>query len=227
MGSFDAAAATVDRVVASMGVDGYCVVEGLLSPEGLREARTSLAAVLDATPRGRNDFEGFGTKRVYALFAKTRAFDRPAVDPLVLGVLDRILGHYQLSAPTGIQIGPGEKAQPLHRDEGIYPLPRSFPDVVVNTMWALDDFTARNGATRLIPGSHRWEDRSPGMDDELVPAIMPAIGHVLPRQGVARRRGQSDGAPADGRHPRVRRRLAAAPGEPRAGRAPGDGGRTP
>lgn len=178
MGSFDAAAATVDRVVASMGVDGYCVVEGLLSPEGLREARTSLAAVLDATPRGRNDFEGFGTKRVYALFAKTRAFDRPAVDPLVLGVLDRILGHYQLSAPTGIQIGPGEKAQPLHRDEGIYPLPRSFPDVVVNTMWALDDFTARNGATRLIPGSHRWEDRSPGMDDELVPAIMPA-GSVM------------------------------------------------
>ena len=50
----------------------------------------------------RNSFEGFQTQRVYALFAKTRAFDGPAVHPLLLGVLDRVLGHYQLSAPTGI-----------------------------------------------------------------------------------------------------------------------------
>ena len=173
-----AAEATVDDVVAALEIDGYCAVEGLLPPDELAAARASLVDVLAATPEGRNDFEGFKTQRVYALFAKTRAFDGPATDPLLLGVLDRVLGHYQLSAPTGIQIGPGEKAQFLHRDDSIYPLPPDFPDVVLNTMWALDDFTEANGATRLVPGSHRWTNRQPGPDDEVVHAVMPA-GTVL------------------------------------------------
>jgi ectoine hydroxylase-related dioxygenase (phytanoyl-CoA dioxygenase family) len=173
-----ASEATVDGVVAALEEDGYCAVEGLLPPDELTATRASLAEVLAATPEGRNDFEGFRTQRVYALFAKTRAFDGPATHPLLLGVLDRVLGHYQLSAPTGIQIGPGEKAQILHRDDSIYPLPRDLPDVVVNTMWALDDFTEANGATRIIPGSHRWTDREPGPADEVVQAVVPA-GTVL------------------------------------------------
>ena len=68
-----------------------------------------------------------------------------------------MLGHYQLSAPVGMQIGPGEAAQVLHHDDAVYPLPWPHAPVVLNTMWALCDFTAANGATRLIPGSHRWE----------------------------------------------------------------------
>jgi ectoine hydroxylase-related dioxygenase (phytanoyl-CoA dioxygenase family) len=174
MEHMDAGTATVELVVDALERDGYCIVEDLLSPDDVAVARASLIDVLDATPTGRNDFEGFRTRRVYALFAKTRAFDEPAIHPLLMGVLDHVLGHYQLSAPTGIEIGPGEKAQVLHRDEGIYPLPRDFPNVVVNTMWALDDFTAANGATRLVPGSHHWEDRVPGPDDEVVQAVMPA-----------------------------------------------------
>lgn len=169
---------SAEEVVAAMGADGACIVEGVLAPDALAAARSSLTSLLAATPTGRNDFEGFQTQRIYALFAKTRAFDGPAVHPLVLGVLDRILGHYQLSAPTGIQIGPGEKAQVLHRDEGIYPLPPDFPDVVVNTMWALDDFTEANGATRLVPGSHHWEGAGPSGADQVVSAVMPA-GSVL------------------------------------------------
>src|SRR3954468_11671717 len=178
MGRLDAASCTVDTVVDALEGDGYCIVDGLLSPSEVAAARASLVDVLAATPEGRNDFEGYKTQRVYALFAKTRAFDEPAIHPLLLGVLDRILGHYQLSAPTGIQIGPGEKAQVLHRDESIYPLPRDFGNVVVNTMWALDDFTAANGATRLVPGSHQWNDRMPTASDPLVTATMPA-GSVM------------------------------------------------
>jgi ectoine hydroxylase-related dioxygenase (phytanoyl-CoA dioxygenase family) len=174
MGGMRAAAATADQVVEVMATDGYCVVEGVLAPDEVAAARCSLQEVLAATPQGRNSFEGFETQRVYALFAKTRAFDGPAVHPLVLGVLDRVLEHYQLSAPTGIQIGPGEEAQVLHRDQSVYPLPADFPSVVVNTMWALDDFTEANGATRLVPGSHRWGGRAPGPGDEVVAAIMPA-----------------------------------------------------
>jgi ectoine hydroxylase-related dioxygenase (phytanoyl-CoA dioxygenase family) len=116
---------------------------------------------------------------VYALFAKTRTFDQLAVHPLLLAVLDQVLGHYQLSAPVGIRIGPGESAQVLHRDDAVYPLPEPHLPVVVNTMWPLDHFTAQNGATRLIPGSHQWEPgRQPDDADPVVDAVLPA-GSVM------------------------------------------------
>jgi ectoine hydroxylase-related dioxygenase (phytanoyl-CoA dioxygenase family) len=169
----------LDRVLGDLDRDGYAVVEHLLPPDEAAAVRTGLRDVLDRTPTGRNDFEGFSTRRIYALFAKTRAFDDLAVHPLLLAVLDSVLGpSYQLSAPTGIEIGPGEKAQFLHTDDGIYPLPRPHQDVVLNTMWALDDFTEANGATRVVPGSHRWTDRLPHDPDDTVTITMPA-GSVL------------------------------------------------
>jgi len=153
--------------------DGYVVVTGLLTPPGAQAARADLDRVLRTTRTGRNAFEGFATQRIYALFAKTRAFDALAVDPLLLGVLDEVLGHYQLSAPVGICIGPGETAQILHRDDAIYPVPEPHPPLVVNTMWPLDEFTAENGATRFIPGSHAWEPgRRPTPEDPVVQAVM-------------------------------------------------------
>jgi ectoine hydroxylase-related dioxygenase (phytanoyl-CoA dioxygenase family) len=171
-------ATSVDDVVDGLDQQGYAVVENLLPPPELAAARHDMRRVLDQTPRGRNPFEGAHTKRVYALFAKTRAFDGPATDPLVLGVLDRVLGHCQLSAPTGIEIGPGEVAQILHHDDAIYPLPRPHGEVVLNTMWALDDFTEANGATRIIPGSHLWGDKQPDTTMPTVAAEMVA-GSVL------------------------------------------------
>src|SRR5215472_11621892 len=128
-----------------------------MSERDVEAARADLGRVLAATPKGRNHFEGFDTQRVYALFAKTRTFDHIAVHPLLLDVLDRVLGHYQLSAPVGIRIGPGEQAQMLHRDDAIYPLPEPHPPVVINTMWPLDEFTEDNGATRLVAGRPRGD----------------------------------------------------------------------
>ena len=169
----------VDVVVAELEDRGYSIVEGMLSPAEVKAARDDLLRVLSETPTGRNDFEGYKTQRVYALFAKTRAFDKPALDPLLLGVLDNVLGHYQFSAPVGIHIGPGEKAQGLHTDEGIYPIARPHGHLVLNTMWALDDFTTDNGATRLIPGSHKWLEMPDGdLEAMTIQALMPA-GSVM------------------------------------------------
>ena len=165
----------VESIVQGLRRDGVVVVEAVLDSDAVAGMRAELDRVLADTPTGRNDFEGFATKRVYRLFAKTRAFDEWAIHPTVLGVLDEILGHYQLSAPAGIQIGPGEPAQVLHRDDSVYPLPVPHPDVVLNTMWALDDFTVDNGATRFVPGSHAWEPgRRATLGDAVVQAEMPA-----------------------------------------------------
>ena len=127
-----------------------------------------------STPTGRDDFEGRLTRRVYALFAKTRSLDALATHPVVLGVLDSVLGQYQLSAPTGISIGPGEGAQPLHPDDALYPIDRPHRELVVNIMWPLEDFTEANGATRIVPGSHRWVDERPGTDTKTVAVEMTA-----------------------------------------------------
>lgn len=172
------AGATIDEVADAIDREGYAIVERLLTPSEANEKRAELTRILAETPVGRNDFEGFKTRRIYALFAKTRAFDEPATHPLVLGVLDRVLGSsYQLSAPVGIEISPGETAQVLHTDDGIYPIAKPHPEIVLNTMWALDDFTERNGATRVVPGSHHSTER-PSEDAHIELATMPA-GSVM------------------------------------------------
>ena len=161
----------LERVLAEMGESGYSIVKGFLAPETVAKARGDLDRILETTPFGRNDFEGHQTRRVYALFAKTRAFDGAAVHPLVLGVLDRALREYHLSAPVGISIGPGSPAQALHPDDGTYPIARPH---VVNIMLPLVGFTAENGATRIVPGSHRWTNRSPAADDATTAVPMEA-----------------------------------------------------
>src|ERR1700735_4379938 len=175
MATMPGATSTGRDVAQRLIDDGYVIVSGLMTAGDVRAARVDLDRVLAATPTGRNTFEGLATQRVYALFAKTRTFDQAAVHPLLLEVLDQVLGHYQLSAPVGIRIGPQERAQVLHRDDSVYPLPEPHPPVVVNTMWPLDEFTAGHGATRVVPGRHRWEaGRQPaGEDGVLMATITP------------------------------------------------------
>jgi len=159
---------------ATLEDDGYCVVENVIDRNTVAGIRAELATLFATTPFGRDDFEGRRTKRIYALFAKTRVLDDLATHPLVLDALDRVLGPAQLSAPTAIEIGPGEHAQVLHPDDAIYPLARPHMELVVNVMWPLDDFTEANGATRVVAGSHRWVDERPGPDAETVSVAMPA-----------------------------------------------------
>jgi len=158
--------------------DGYAIVEGVLARDEAQAIGAELRRLLDGVPGGRNFFEGFKTRRLYAVYGKTRVLDPLTVHPLVLGALEHVLGpHFQLSGPTGIEIGPGEVEQVLHRDDDIYPIARPHPQVVTNVMWAFDDFTVENGATRLVRGSQH-QLLPPPDDAPISYAEMPA-GSVM------------------------------------------------
>jgi len=158
--------------------DGYAIVEQLIPRDEAIAIGQELRRLLDGVPEGRNFFEGFKTRRLYALYGKTRVLDDLTIHPLVLGALEHVLGpHFQLSGPTGIEIGPGEVEQIWHRDDDIYPVARPHQQLVTNVMWAFDDFTKANGATRLVPGSHRSLEQPPA-DAPVVYAAMPA-GSVM------------------------------------------------
>ena len=214
----------VDDVVATLRAQGYATIPDAISALEVDTARHELEDILERTPPGRDDFEGRSTRRVYALFAKTRALDAMATHPDVLGVLDQVLGDYQLSAPAAISIGPGEVAQPLHPDDAIYPVARPHQELVVNVMWPLEGIhrcQRRHPDRRRQPPLGRRTARPGDAGDDGRDAR--PHGAALPRQCVARRWCQSDRPCPAGRRASLRLGVAATGGEPRAVGAAGDG----
>ena len=148
--------------VHALLAEGYVVLPDVLSGAEVDRLESGLAPLLEETPVGRVAFEGFHTKRVYNLLGKTRVADPLVEHPDVLALCEAALGpHVQLSIALAIHIMSGEKAQVLHHDDALFPVPWPHQHLVVNTMWAVTDFTAENGATRLVPGSHTSPD-APG-----------------------------------------------------------------
>ena len=129
--------------------DGWTILEGLLSEDEVAVLRHDLAPRLEDTPFGTNSFVGHRTKRLFGLPAVTRALDGILTDPRVLDLVEGELGDVLLSTVVAVEIHPGEVAQTLHTDGSAWPVPPGGGEVVVNAIWALDDFTAANGATVL------------------------------------------------------------------------------
>ncbi|MEU4344016.1 phytanoyl-CoA dioxygenase family protein [Nocardia sp. NPDC023852] len=164
--------AIAEADLAAVLRDGYVILPDLLTPQELDDIRKAVAPLADQ--HRRNAFECHTTQRVYSVLNKTRACDRIADHPRVLELLDRLfLPNYLLSMLQVINILPGEKAQMLHTDDGFYPLPRPRKALGADTIWAIDDFTTDNGATDIIPDSHRLGHEMPE-DSERQPVVMKA-----------------------------------------------------
>ncbi len=144
--------------IARVERDGYTVIEDFLSPAQLTEVRRVLALYLD-THAGRNSFEGLRTERVYTLVARARVFWDIVLDDRVMALCEHfLLPNFLLTASQAIRINPGEVPQSFHSDDSFHHLPHPRSMISLSTIVAVDAFTAQNGATNLIPGSHLWDD---------------------------------------------------------------------
>jgi ectoine hydroxylase-related dioxygenase (phytanoyl-CoA dioxygenase family) len=181
--------ARVDRAVGAVSERGYAIVTGFLGGARTRRVREELAAVFElpdhSVLKGERLPAGGGDNTIHVcnLFAHTRAADGIATDPLLLKVIEGVLGPaFQLSVACAMRPGPGAMKQVLHRDDVMYGVPRPHFPVVANTLIALDDFTRANGATRVVPGSHRSVEPV-DQDAGVVDAEMPA-GSLLVWDGA-------------------------------------------
>jgi ectoine hydroxylase-related dioxygenase (phytanoyl-CoA dioxygenase family) len=170
------------RHVAAVEAQGYTIVENAIEPaliDELNETLLRLEHDMNVVP-AKNSFEGHKTVRIYNLLALAPVFQRIPVHTNVLPVIEGVLDEGCLiSSLSSISIDPGEKGQPIHADDQVMPVAKPHAPFVCNSMWALTDFTEENGATRIIPGTHKW-DHSPtyGQHYDSIPAEMPK-GSVL------------------------------------------------
>lgn len=176
------ATATVDEITRELEQNSCAIVRNLVSRETMRAFAAELGPFLETTKVGTIIESGLITKRVDGVLDKSEIAIDLIMSPLVLGVTEAVLGphcaHFQLSSTQAIEILPGETAVPLHRDDDMYPLRRPGPQCQIGGIWAVDDFTLANGATRVIPGSHLWDDRSQPSEEQAMSIEMPS-GSVL------------------------------------------------
>ena len=168
--------ADLARARADLAEQGFCLLEGLLPAERVAELRGRLvdqaaAEIVDGTDYV---YENGANQRVWTLLNKGEVFVELALDPTVLGLMEELLGPGFLLSNIDANIaGPGGQPMFLHADQSFVPPPWPRYPLVANAMWMLDDFTADNGATRLVPGSHL---RGEGPDYGSQPATVPVTG---------------------------------------------------
>jgi ectoine hydroxylase-related dioxygenase (phytanoyl-CoA dioxygenase family) len=178
-----------DSIAAALDRDGAVIVEDLLPLDVVARVNDEVAAEVAAADPDEElfnpvmqAFHGPFTKQVAGVPGISRTFATDVMcHPVLLALCDRILlpscARYQLNLGHLLQRGPGSEEQWLHRDEAVWSdVPRPHPELQLASVVAFVDFTRENGATRVVPGSHRWADR------QLTPAEQVAGAAPAPEQ---------------------------------------------
>jgi ectoine hydroxylase-related dioxygenase (phytanoyl-CoA dioxygenase family) len=184
--------ATLEEAIAVVERDGGVIVKDFFDHATVAELRAEIDAAMAGTPWGQDDFSGHRTKRLYGVFQHTRHAATAVRHPVYAGIASHFLEipqtgffgedqielapSYGVGVSSIIAIHPGEGAQPLHRDDGVWQWrhPDGYRQARVQIMVAVTDFTAENGGTMVVPGSHKWDDDRGPKVDEAVPTEMTA-----------------------------------------------------
>lgn len=189
---------SIERIVQVIKRDGGVIISNFISGDTLRTLKAEIDHYLDETPPGTDpDFAGTRTRRVARIIARSDTAVAVALNPLFLEPARKILQtpthvwlgsdrveiepDIQLSGTQAIQIFPGQGLQPLHRDDAtsLWRHPQFGREARLQIMLAISDFTEENGATRVIPGSHTWDDERMPTQEETVAAEMSAGSALL------------------------------------------------
>lgn len=185
---------SVEDVVSAIDRDGGVIVRDFLGPETIAGLEADLRPILDNHGWGEEEFMGKRTRRLGGLFKHTKHGAAIVRQPLFRGAAEHYLsrpisvwtGDGRLDVVPSIQVGatqvidiyPNEGAQTLHRDDMVWlwrhPEGGTGRQARVQVMLALTDFTAENGGTLVIPGSHKWSDDRAPRQEEAVPTVMKA-----------------------------------------------------
>jgi ectoine hydroxylase-related dioxygenase (phytanoyl-CoA dioxygenase family) len=207
--------ADLDEVVEILERDGGIIVEDFIDQDTLAALWADLGPHLDAGDYGQDWYNGTRTRRVSSVFARTARLTPVVTQPLYLGAARRIMQvpvpmwigrsrvemtpTIQISGTQLIQIHKGQGKQPLHRDDALHLRRHPGPTSRVQLMLGMSEFTAANGGTMVIPGSHHWDDERPPLADEAYPTEMPAGSGLIWLGGVYHGGGaNSTGTPRTG-----------------------------
>jgi ectoine hydroxylase-related dioxygenase (phytanoyl-CoA dioxygenase family) len=185
--------------------DGYVIIPNAIDPATLDGFCSDLNPIFEASPFCRGPFYGETTKRFARLLIRSPHAAAFAQNELILGIAHRVLLHSMcntilLNLTQAIEIHPGAPLQYPHRDQDMFGGEKGRQDYMLNVMWALDDFTEANGATRLWPGSHLTDPEGMLPEDEAISAVMPRgsacifLGRTLHSGGENRSQKRRRGA---------------------------------
>ena len=143
-----------DKERARLDEDGFVALEEVLDAAQLdaMRRRTAELTAAEGERAGLEVHQEAGTDRLSDLVNKDPMFDVCLTHPRILAAMAHVLEDFSLFSLNSRAALPGRGHQALHTDFGP-PVDGRYQ--VCNSIWLLDDFTEHNGATRIVPGSHR------------------------------------------------------------------------
>jgi ectoine hydroxylase-related dioxygenase (phytanoyl-CoA dioxygenase family) len=172
-----------EEVISAILKDGAVIIANQASEEMVDAISAELRPHWDSVgEKFQNDFNGFSTLRVAGVLACSRKAADLLAHKRVMEVADGVLkpncDSYRIGSSVAIEIFPSEGNQILHRDDEIYPV-RLPMEMQISAMWALDEFTEENGATRVVPGSHDMRDIDTIKDEDITSRDAKGISTTL------------------------------------------------
>jgi len=182
--------------LAALQREGWCIIPQAIDRDTVARLASDLAPDFSATPRASGPFYGSWTKRFHGLLARSRHMDAFVRSDLVLPIVEQILARgcdcIQLNLTQAIEILPGGRMQPPHRDQDMWPVRQPGLEYLVNVMWPFVPYTRENGGTVIWPGSHLRQDQIAfPLSQAIIPELVPGdallfLGSTLHAGGANR-----------------------------------------
>lgn len=194
--------ANVDKqtIVDVLNEDGALILDEVVSADFIAALRNETDPYMDATTNGKDNFAGHKTTRTGGLMLRSEKCRELIADKRILEPCNDFLSPFcervQLHLTQIIRIRGGETAQAIHRDRWAWGKHLAHVEPQFNTIWAITDFTAENGATQVVPGSTKWPDETEIKPEQITQAEMKA-GSVLIYSGSVFHGGGENRTEAD------------------------------